>query len=344
MDGLLKAIILLNYKGLSMNKRNSIGNEPSNRQRNALTRNVDGPGKAGRFLFVAVLGLSLLLAAPVMGGADGIVDEQLAFSMRDDWCLALFPAGRIYDPYIADPLRPGFSLMRMGIMDSDIPDAGKSRYNFMLGGQYGFLKLRHSDFPGMAVQLDIYGAFLGQFDLGNSTDNIGWDGLYGLMVTWTGGDGLSLKLAMQHDSSHVGDEYAERTGRLRINYTREEIVFGLSYRFPEYFRVYSEAGYGHDLRNTELQRSWRVKGGIEFEAPDRFFNGRLGYYAAVDLSSTEEMDWKADVTLQAGVVFPVRRSSHTVRIGPIYRNGRSVIGEFFQHKEEWWGMGMWIDI
>ena len=344
MDGLLRANTLLNYKGLSMDKRNRIGNEPSNRQSIAWTRNIDLSGKAGRLLFVAVFGLSLLLAVPIVGGAGEAVDERLAFSLGNAWRLDLFPAEGIYDPYIADPLRPGFSLMQMDIMDSDIPDAGESRYSFMLGGKYGFFKFRHSDLPDMAVQVDIYGAFLGQFDLENSTDNIGWDGFYGVMFTWTGGDGLSLKLAMQHDSSHVGDEYAERTGRLRINYTREEIAFGLSYRFPEYFRVYSEAGYGHNLRNTELQRPWRVKGGIEFEAPDRFFNGRLGYYAAVDLSSTEEMDWETDVTVQTGVVLPMRRFSHTVRIGPIYRNGPSVIGEFFQHKEEWWGMGMWIDI
>jgi hypothetical protein len=196
----------------------------------------------------------------------------------------------------------------------------------------------------MAAQIDIYGAFLGQFDPANSTDNIGWDGLYGLMFTWACGDGLSLKLAMAHDSSHVGDEYAERTGRRRIGYTRQEFVFGISYRFQQYLRAYGETGYGYDLRNPDVQAPWRVKGGIEFEDPARFFKGRLGYYATVDLSFTEEMDWDADITAQAGVIIPMRRAFETIRIGPMYRNGRSVIGEFFRYKEAWWGLGLWIDI
>lgn len=306
-------------------------------------KNYRSGGKATLWCIAAV-GLCLMLASPAIGGGDDTADEGLTFSTGNDWNLALFASGHLYAPYIADPIRPGFSLLRMQVMDSGIPDAGKRRYNFMLGGQYGLLKLSNSNFPGMEIQFDIYGAFLGQFDVDNSTDNIGWDGYYGAMLTWTDGDGLSLKLARQHDSSHVGDEYAERTGRRRIGYTREEVVFGLSYRFPEFFRTYTEAGYGFGLGNSELQEPWRVKGGLEFEDSDRFLGGRLGYYAAVDLAFTEEMDWDADITIQTGVVLPLRRSSQTVRFGPIYRNGRSVIGEFFQRKEEWWGLGLWIDI
>ncbi len=293
---------------------------------------------------IIVFWICFMLAAPAFGGGSEDADRRLTFSAGDAWTLALFPAGDLYPSYIADPLRPGFAMMRMDMRESEIPGAGSGRYAFMLGGQYGLLKLRHARFPDMAVQLDIYGAFLGQFDLDNSADNIGWDGLYGFMFTWTNGGGLALKLAMQHDSSHVGDEYAERTGRRRINYTREEAVFGASYRFPEYVRIYGETGYGHDLRNPDLQEPWRVKGGVEFEDPDRFFKGRVGWYAALDLSFAEETDWDADVTAQAGFVIPVQRFFRTVRIGPVYRNGRSLIGEFFQRHEEWWGLGLWIDM
>ncbi len=313
-------------------------------QRAAMRQKAGRLGKAGMLWCIVIIVSFLISAAPAICRADDTVDERLAFSVGDDWHLALFPSGHVYDPYIADPIRPGFSLIKMSVMDSDIPDAGKSRYNFMLGGQYGLLKLRNSDFPDMAIQLDIYGSFLGQFDIDNSTDNIGWDGYYGVMLTWTDGHGLSLKLAKQHDSSHVGDEYEERTGRRRIGYTREEVVFGLSYRFPELFRTYAETGYATDLRNSDLQKPWRVKGGLEFEDKDRFFNGRLGYYAAVDLTSTEETDWDTGVTVQAGIVLPVRHAFQTVRFGPIYHNGRSLIGEFFQDREEWWGLGLWIDM
>jgi hypothetical protein len=45
-----------------------------------------------------------------------------------------------------------------------------------------------------------------------------------------------------------------------------------------------------------------------------------------------------------GLVMPVRRFYHKFRIGLICREGRSLIGEFFQNREKWWGIGLWIDI
>lgn len=318
--------------------------EPLDRPGSVRQRTAVRSGNAGEWFRAAVVGLCLLLASSAIGMAEDAADERLTFTMGEAWSVDLFPGGHGYAPYIADPVRPGFSMTQVNIKDSDIPDAGKTRYNFMLGGQYGVLKLGHARHPGMSLQMDIYGSFLGQFDLDNGTDNIGWDGFYGLILAWANADGLALKLAMQHDSSHVGDEYAERTGRRRINYTREEYVLGVSYRFPHLARVYAEGGYGHDLRNSDLQAPWRVKGGLEFEETDRFFNGRMGYYAAVDLTSMEETDWDTDVTVQAGFVMPVRRGFQTVRFGPVYRKGRSLIGEFFQRQEEWWGFVLWIEI
>jgi hypothetical protein len=299
--------------------------------------------KNGLFFFAVIAIWSLVLTAPAIGRGDGAGDKD-TFSLTGDRSAELFPMGRLFDTYIADPVRPGFSMSRLFILDSEVPNAGKSRYSFMLGGQYGLLKLRPSEFSDVTFQVDIYGAFLGQFDRDNSFDNMGWDGYFGYMLTADNGAGLSFKLAMQHDSSHVGDEYAERTGRRRINYTREETVFGTSYRFPEYIRVYGEVGYGQDLRNQELQAPWRVRGGMEFEDRDRFFKGRLGYYTALDLNFYEESDWKADITVQAGIVMPVRGDSMKVRFGPVYRKGRSLIGEFFQSREAWWGFGLWFDI
>ena len=59
--------------------------------RNKSTRNIDQWEKAGRCLFVAVFGLSLLPGAPVRGGADDAVEEHLAFPTGDDRRFALFP-------------------------------------------------------------------------------------------------------------------------------------------------------------------------------------------------------------------------------------------------------------
>ena len=275
--------------------------------------------------------------------AGGKSDDKYTFTMGENWRGIFSPGSLLYPPYIASPLRPTIALNLVYVTDNDIPDSGDTRYVFRLGGRIGVFRFHPAGNSDQGFQIDLEGAFLGVFDRDNSLDNIGWDGVYSALLTWGNGEGLAAKLAMQHYSSHVGDEYIERTGRQRINYTRQEYAFGLSRAAFKYWRVYGEAGYAFDLRNEELQDKWRVQGGLEFEDPDRFWRGRAGYYAAVDIMSYEESDWKADVSVQTGVVIPMTNMPRIWRIGLEYRRGRSIIGEFFQSRETSIGIGLWLD-
>jgi hypothetical protein len=276
--------------------------------------------------------------------AGGEEDNEYTFSMGKSWRGVFSPGALLYPPYIANPLRPTTVLTLVYVTDNDIADSGDSRYVFRLGGRVGVFRFHPAGHSDRGFQIDLEGAFLGIFDRDNSLDNIGWDGVYSALLTWSNGEGVAAKLAIQHDSSHVGDEYIERTGRQRINYTRQEYAFGLSLAGFKYWRVYGEAGYAFDQRNEELQEEWRVEGGLEFEDPDRFWKGSAGYYAAVDIASYEESDWKADVTVQAGVVIPMTNMPRIWRIGLEYRSGRSVIGEFFQSRESAIALGLWLDL
>lgn len=272
------------------------------------------------------------------------VENDYIFSLGQKWRGVINPGRDLYPRYIADPIRPGMSISRLMVTDSDISEAGDTRYTIRLGGHWGFLRIHPKGEPDRGFQLDMEAAFLGQFDADYSLDNIGWDGLWGVLLTWANGKGVAAKLATQHDSSHVGDEFAERTGRKRINYTRAELVFGVSGAFLKHWRLYGEAGYGYDLRNDELQEPWRVKGGLEFEDANRFWKGRAGYYAAIDVTATEELDWQRDITIQTGFVLPVGGLARAYRLGVEYRNGRSIIGEFFQNNETYWAVGFWMGL
>lgn len=269
-------------------------------------------------------------------------ENDYIFSLGQKWRIVINPGSDLYPRYIADPIQPGTSISRLKVTDSDISDAGDSRYMIRVGGHWGFLRIHPKGEPEQGFQLDLEAGFLGQFDIDHSLDNIGWDGLWGVVLTWANGKGLAAKLATQHDSSHVGDEFAERTGRKRISYTRAELVSGISRSFLKLWRVYGEAGYGYDLRNIELQEPWRIKGGLEYEDANRFWKGRAGYYAAIDVTATEERDWQRDISIQAGFVLPVGGVVRAYRFGVEYRNGRSVIGEFFQNDETYWGVGFWM--
>jgi hypothetical protein len=204
------------------------------------------------------------------------------------WQWRFNPDSDLYKRYIANPLRTNTSITRAKFSDSEIPGAGDTRYIIRMGGRWGLVRWHPSDRPDSGFQFDFEGSFLGVFDIDNSQDNIGWDGIYGFFISWSDGDLVSAKLGFKHDSSHVGDEYAENTGRMRINYTRQEYLAGLSLSGFDFCRMYGEAGYGYDLRNELFQDKWRVSSGLEFDHPELFHNPltdeHFGCYEAADFT------------------------------------------------------------
>ena len=276
--------------------------------------------------------------------AKELQNENDNASAASGWQLAFGPGGHLYPLYIADPRQPNMSISRAWFSDSDIPDAGNDRFIIRLGANVGFLRFSPGDQPESGFQLDVEAGFLGVFDLDNRQDNIGWDGIYGVLLSWSNGKGLAIQTGIKHVSSHVGDEYAEETGRRRINYTRGEYVLGLSLAGQKYWRIYGEGGYAYDQRNELLQKHWRLQSGLEFVDPKRFWKKRFGWYAAVDLNWYEESDWSTDVTAQAGLIVTREKLFRNFRLGVEYRNGRSILGEFFFRDETYVSLGLWCDI
>lgn len=282
-------------------------------------------------------------AANLENESDTGSPEDRSFSLFANWRGILVPGSDLYPRYLADPLRPMMAIRFVSVSESDIGDAGNTRYLHSLGGRFGLLRVYRHGRLDAGFQIDLQAAYLGMFDIENATDNIGWDGFYGFLLTWADGEGTAMKLGMQHDSSHLGDEYIERVGRTRTDYTREEFVLGLSRKFHRNLQAYGEGAYGY-LDNIPAQAPWRLQGGIQYEDDDLFFNGRLGWYSAVNVTSYEENDWDANVAIQAGLVAPFRQRASSLRLGAAYYNGRSVIGEFFRSDEEFVSLGVWLDL
>lgn len=282
-----------------------------------------------------------LLASPVALAAP---PPDATPAREAGWHLCFSPPGDLFPRALADPRRPMFAFVHQSVGEVTIPDSGDTRYGVRLGGRHAFARLSPADRPGRGFELAAEGAFSGLFDADNDTDNIAWDGLYGLHVAWAAGERLALRLALAHDSSHVGDEYIERTGRERIRYTREELGLGASWRLARDWRIYGEAAHGHDLRNETLMEPWRAQSGLEYSPPPRLSGGWLGWYAACDLGAYEEDDWELNVTAQAGLHAPVPALGRSYRVGLEYSAGRSHHGEFFFQRERYVGFGFWLDL
>lgn len=260
-----------------------------------------------------------------------------------------FPAGVLYEPYLAEIRHPGFGVTVLGVADGGAEDSGDQRFGLKLGGRFGLLRL-HPRGSDRLWQLSMEAGFYGHFDMDYSLDNLGWDGLYGAVLTTARADrrGPAVKLAVNHISSHVGDEYAERTGRRRIGYTREEAALGVSWRTSARWRTYAEAAWGYVLRakgpdGEEIQEPGRVEAGFSYEAPGVLGRtGRWGAYLAADVNAWEERDWEPSVSVETGVLVP--SGDRRWRAGLAYYDGQIPLGEFFQVDESYLLLGLWLDL
>lgn len=292
-------------------------------------------------LVLVLSGRSVPAQDPPAGARPGDDQVDPVIKANSGRKLVLFPADDVFPVYIADPHRPGNAATVHFYTHVGIADSSDVRAGLKAGGRFGVLRIDPPVPEGRSWQVSIDAGLDAQFDSYHKLDDIGWDGNYGLTFTTASGGPLSFKLGLLHCSSHVGDEYMERTGRQRIGYTREEVAFGIGYRLSRSWRAYGEAGVA-SKEGTEEQAPWRAEAGLEYESRPRLFGGRFAWYLALDLASWQERDWRLDAVLQGGI--ESKAHGRTWRIGGEYSNGRPPLGEFFQDTESRLTLGIWVDL
>ncbi len=285
----------------------------------------------------AVLLLFSFLSVQVAIASD---QEQEATAKKKKKVGVWFPAADYYPRYIADPLRPQNALTMQWLADTEVPETGAHRFGLRLGGSFGIRRWHPEGEPDKGWQLGFEAGFAGQFDLAWSWDNTAWDGFYGLYLSRMITPELGFRVGSQHDSSHIGDEYTIRTGIERIHYTREEGIFGVSWRFRPYVTAYAEVGVGNGLAGSVTSR---LQLGVQYISERKFWKGRASHFAAIDFRTYEETDWSARLTVQAGYWIPVGDRSSVYRVAIEYGTGRSVMGQFLWEKETWFAIGWYYD-
>jgi hypothetical protein len=295
-------------------------------------------------------GLALCLALPP-AGQDAVAqdpveeapvpnDQEAGVAKPPGKKLVLFPEGDIFPVYIADPHRPGNAAMVHFYTRTSVFGSSGIRTGLKGGGRFGVFRLEPAIPGGRSWQVSIDAGLDALFDSYNKLDNIGWDGNYGLTFTTASAAPWSLKLGILHCSGHVGDEFMERTGRQRIDYSREEVALAVGYRWGRKWRAYAEAAVAYK-ELTEEQAAYRAEMGLEWESRPQLFGGRFAWYGAVDFSVTEERNWRLDTAIQAGLAS--KGPGGTWRFGVEYYDGRVPLGEFFQDTEGRFTIGIWVD-
>lgn len=283
--------------------------------------------------------VALVLLAGFLGSA---VNAAAANDKKQNSTFVFLPSEHLFQPYLADPMRPSTGAQLAYVSESTVFDTSSSRFILKLGGLIEIAQLSPADNLRRGWQFGIEAGFNGQFDRGQSQDNIGWDGLYGLVISYRRNNQWAFRTGLHHVSSHVGDEFAERNGRQRINYTREEIFGAAAWSFWPQWRTYAEVGWAYDLLGEDLQEEWRVQAGLEYERDKPVWGRNWRLYAATNLTAYQESDWNPDTAIQFGIHY--RKSGRLLRIGLEFYDGRTLLGEFFQDSDRWISLGTWYDI
>lgn len=277
-----------------------------------------------------------------MTGQENSPPRQWRYKIGKSTNILLFPTTDLYRSYIADPRHPRFSIKMMYMTQRGIAETTRLRMSTSVGGSFGLFRIHADGRPDRGFQLQIGAGIFAQWDALMALDGIGWDGVYHILGTWTVGEQTALKLGINHMSSHIGDEYIENTGRKRIQYTREEIVAGISYILAKNWRAYVEPGYVYEAIKPPREH-WRLQGGLEYESDPILFDGFAGWFVALDAKSYEENDWNWSTAAQVGIALPINSLGPTHRVGLEYYRGRSPMGEFFQEYENHLALGWWIE-
>ena len=243
----------------------------------------------------------------------------------------LLPPNPLYVHPLADPRSP-YSGTRLQF---PLHRGDNIKSESVLGGNFALVR-----FPGEEgdVELEFEAAAFSRFDLNENLDMDAVDYRFGFPLVYRDGP-LAWKLHLWHITSHLGDEYAERTGRKRIRYGRNELAFGASWDASDAWRVYGEMGWGFLI--GEPNEPGRAMGGAEWvkkPAGSKFPE----VFAAANIGSFQESDWHLNLAAQLGLWVRTDNSPRGYRFGFEYYRGHSPLTQFFEQREEYWSFGLWV--
>lgn len=241
---------------------------------------------------------------------------------------------RLFDPLIADPRWPHFSLAYQNYTSEE-------EFGDIFAASFG-------------ETLHIYqddGPFDGQWQVGiqaaafivHDLDTASWDLINedyrGGVAFFYRRKALSGLFSIYHNSSHVGDEFLLRNDTDRVNFSYEAVQIKLSYDIRESYRVYGGFDYLFSPDPEDFDR-WFTQYGIEFRCPRTIFRGVLRPVAGADFQNRQENDWHSEISLRAGLEIESEKTLwNKIHFMLEYYNGNSPNGQFHDNLIEYVGFG-----
>jgi hypothetical protein len=274
----------------------------------------------------------------VAGDAAGLAPCAIAPDYVDysnePWHWQLMPPGLIWHSYLASPIEPRLSAIFLDDVGAD------TKFDGTVGGRVSLLRYGNSaDYRPEGWELDVEGAAFIRQDLTQNSDVDGYDFRVGIPITYGWGP-YQMKISWFHTSSHLGDEFMlKHPTFVRLNYSRNAVVWGHSLFLTEDIRVYGEVEYAYWVDGGA--EPWHFQFGFEYSPVVRGWRGAP--FFAVNGQLRQENDFGGPFTLETGWQWRPPHGGQRIRLGFHYQTGPSNFYQFFRDSEEQIGFGLWYD-
>jgi len=256
-------------------------------------------------------------------------------SGRPEYELGFLPGGNLFEPLIADPRWPHFSVAYQNYLgDQELNNVASVTF-----GESIALYRNRAPFGGL-WEVGFQAGVFSIFDLdGPSFDLINTDFAGGITASYRVKD-FSTFFRIFHQSSHLGDEFLLRNPINRLNLSFEGADLKLSYRFFDWLRLYAGGTYLFDRDPSDL-KPWVAQAGIELQSPWRLWADSTRLIAAADLQHLQEHNWSTEISVRSGLQFERPKNfMRKIQLLLEYYNGHSPNGQFFDRKIEYIGAGI----
>jgi len=250
----------------------------------------------------------------------------------------LFPAVKSFELPEASPRAYGLVGRVLSIRRGESRFGAEQEGEAILGENFPVVALKRGPRP---IVLGIGSQVYGRFSLDDSKSAlISMDWVAGLNTTAVLG-AWALTLQLYHESSHLGDEYADDFGAGRLDWTREVAAGWASYGFGDW-RLTGGASYVLD-DGLSLPRTGAALG-IDFRGNRRRADtGAVQPVVGLYTEATSATRWRLSSSAKVGVAFG-RQGTQRLGLALIAHDGLSTQRQFFREESQYIGMELRIDL
>jgi hypothetical protein len=144
-----------------------------------------------------------------------------------------------------------------------------------------------------------------------------------------------------HESSHLGDEYEDRFGAKRLDWTREVAAGWVSYS-PGPWRLTGNLSY--NLRDELRLGRGGASFGFDFRPPWRKGKGSVRPVSGIYVDANAATEWRVSGSLKAGVVLQASPGSREIGLAIIGHDGLSTQRQFFREESRYVGVEVRFDL